>query len=264
LGFPYCGFGGLSSSRLSFRLNSVPSMPDFSDFEESAMPQPLSRLRSDVSSINWSPTAIRDRPTLTAHIMSVIAACSHLEAELGRLLSHFLGAEPGVGMAMYLALSGGEAKRSVLNAAASEALDGNPVDLVTFKLVEKATKPIRKRRNEFAHGIWGTCDELPDALLWHKANDTLLFERRIFETAKKQTVLPLMDLYRSYYASVLVYRLDELEENANQALEAQWAVIYFMDSLSSDRNARTEARKRLLELPMVAKLVENQSYQSGL
>lgn len=181
---------------------------------------------------------------------------------MGRLLSQFLGAEPGVGMAMYLALSGGEAKRSVLTAAATEALGGNPDDLNLFTLVDLATRPIRKRRNDFAHGIWGTCEELPDALLWHKANEALLLERRIFETAKKQAVLPLLDLYRRYYESVLVYRLSELEESANQALEAQWSIIYLMNALSFDEDTRVEARTKLYDLPLIARQVASRNHQS--
>lgn len=75
---------------------------------------------------------------------------------------------------MYLRLNNAEARRSVLDAAASTTLSTD--DYTLFALTMKAIKPIRDRRNDFAHGFWGITAELPDALLWVSADDHIAYD----------------------------------------------------------------------------------------
>lgn len=126
------------------------------------MPQPLSRVRRNARLI-VTPAALSHRPELAALAMQVIAQWADIDGDFAGILSLMLKTDVAVGTAMYLALVGGGTRRAALAAAAGKALA--PADLELFYGVERAIKPSRDRRNEFAHHAWAYADELPDALL---------------------------------------------------------------------------------------------------
>jgi hypothetical protein len=131
------------------------------------MPQPLSKVKSIKFSI-WGTIAMSERPLLALAITQVIAAWAETELRLAGLLAIFLKSEMPTGMSMYLNLTSAESRRAVLNGAAQKALTAEKYEL--YSKTMRAIKPVRDRRNEFAHGIWGFCHELPDALLWVNQN----------------------------------------------------------------------------------------------
>lgn len=141
------------------------------------MPQLLSRSRR-VSNSTWGPIAMLMRPDEAATIARVIASWTQTEIRLARILSFLLKTERPVGLAMFMSVTGGEAQRAMLDAAAKTALDGQDYSL--FAMTMKAIRPIRTRRNEYAHGVWGYAEELPNSLLWTSAQDHLKHELRKF------------------------------------------------------------------------------------
>jgi hypothetical protein len=103
--------------------------------------------------------------------MESIACWAHVDVGLGGLLANLLKLDAGIGIAMFFGLSGGETRRSALEAAARKALNSD--DFALFARVSRAINSARDRRNNFAHGLWGVSDELPDALLWINPDDHL-------------------------------------------------------------------------------------------
>ena len=170
------------------------------------MPQPLSRVKKLKKGRQGGPFVLIQRPELALYVMGVISAWSHVEIALGRILANCLLAESSAGLAMYMSLSGGAAKRAALEAATSQSL--NPDKLALFTLIMKAIKPVRERRNDFAHGIWGISEEMPDALLWDSATDNL---EAYDLSAKKHLSRP---------EATLVYRKADLERDLEDAQDA--------------------------------------------
>jgi hypothetical protein len=75
------------------------------------------------------------------------------------------GADARTGIAMFQAITSGVARMDVLRAAAETRLKDHPRHLSFYEAVILYMKPAVKTRNDIAHNIWGTCEELPNALL---------------------------------------------------------------------------------------------------
>ncbi len=85
-------------------------------------PQPLSKVNPDAATL-FDPGQLAKRPKLAAYPMSVIATWADIDKMLAELLLLKLNSpDLSVGMAMFQALTGGEAKRSALLAAAAVLL----------------------------------------------------------------------------------------------------------------------------------------------
>ncbi len=82
---------------------------------------------------------------------------------MGSFLAHIFGADARTGIAMFQAITSGVARSSVLRAAAEAALKSDLLEY--FEAIVLFIKPAVKARNDMAHHIWGTCEELPKALL---------------------------------------------------------------------------------------------------
>lgn len=181
------------------------------------MPQPLSRVKS-VDDIEFFPSSVRQHPEFASAIAYVIACGAFIDCTLASMLTLLLHAEPRVGTAMYMALSGAEARRSALSAAAKEAL--SPENFDGFQDVLAKTKAARERRNDFAHHLWGFSKQIPDGLLLisphaFAARDVAVAEvnREIAATRTIKTPAPLNP------KDIQVYRQTDFEEST-RLLEA--------------------------------------------
>jgi hypothetical protein len=192
------------------------------------MPQPLLRIKK-VSSTTWGSGVLGQHPKLAALIMHCIASWSQTEVSLGTLLAYMLGLRTDAAFAavqMYLRLNSAEARRSVIDAAAQSMLTAE--DYKLFDLTMRAIKPVRSRRNDFAHGIWGVASEIPDGLLWVISDDHLAYESVTSGAHPKLGGLGLMstvfEAHDRHRESIMVYRAPDLEANARNAAEASMAV----------------------------------------
>lgn len=184
------------------------------------MPQPLLRVKN-IRQTTWGPIALEQNPKLAALIMKYIATWSQAEIGLGNLLAVALGLERNTAFAavqMYLRLTSADARRSVLDAAAHAMLDRT--DYRLFTLTMRALRPIRSRRNDFAHGYWGMSPELDDALLWIGADDHIVYDAIMSGTQPKHPSLGLTnalsiaaDAHRQRWDSIMVYRLKDLSDD---------------------------------------------------
>lgn len=181
------------------------------------------------------------RPVLGAYVTEVISLWSHAEANFG-ILASCLHADSAVGLRMYLCISGSEARRAALYAAAGHSLsEGN---FALFDRVMRAVNHVRKCRNDFAHGLWTISDELPDALLWDPAETRAL----IWECNVKQQAVPI-------FAETMVYSRSDLIRDARDAQQAAGAVHSL--SVLFDPRYQNQYQKRLkvlLASPLVVRL----------
>jgi hypothetical protein len=221
------------------------------------MPQPLSRVKS-VRSITWGAYALSQRPDLAAIVLSCIAQWAQAEIKLGSLLGALMRSDKAIAVSMYLRLTNAEARRSVLDAAAATSL--NDDDYTLFATAMKAIKPIRDRRNDFAHGLWGITNEIPDALLWVSADDHLAYDvtfvgpnerpnRKFLEAAK--------NAHSNHLDSVMVYRDADLSREKDLSWQAAMVTSYLVRALDPTDLERAAMRRELLALPLLRKLMAN-------
>jgi hypothetical protein len=95
--------------------------------------------------------------------METISFGAQVEFNWSAILVDILRSSPKTGMAMYEALSGGEARRAALFGAAKSAMSDDDFQLI--KAVDLVLAPARRVRNDFVHHIWGVSDKIPNALL---------------------------------------------------------------------------------------------------
>jgi hypothetical protein len=192
------------------------------------MRDPLSRVRGDAR-VRIGFGAFRERPQLALDVMQVISIWAHTDVELSCLTATFLKADFTVVSAMLDALTGGEAKRAAINAAANAVLDksaGDEWDL--YQKVMSRIRPSRLIRNDFTHKLWATAEELPDALLLVEPSEQIRKNDQfaILEAGTWRPgvfAFPQLDKNR-----VTVYRDQELK----QAVKDAEAAYYMISKLS--------------------------------
>jgi len=198
--------------------------------------------------------------------MRCIGMWSETEASLGDLLSVILRLERGSAFAavqMYLRLNSADARRSVLDAAAKAMLKAEDYEL--FVLTMKAIKPIRDRRNDFAHGVWGFAAELDDALLWASADDHILYDAILSgahplhpSSPAAGTILgAAVDATDELYRATMVYRVPDLDGDLRRAEDASAAVNCLKYALHPYEKKPDAMRRELLASPLLQKASEN-------
>ena len=204
------------------------------------MPQPLTRVKKLTKGRRSSPFLLMGKPEFALRIMGVIEAWSHTEIAMGRILANCLRAESSAGIAMYLSLSGGPARRAALQAAAERKLPKKKLAL--FNLVMKAIKPVRDRRNDFVHGVWWHSDEMPDALLWTSGDINL----EKYEKSLKK--------HRSDDEDIMVYKIADLDRALGDAEDAV-ACVHGIGVLihRGHAHAHEQTLKQLLARPLIVR-----------
>ena len=114
---------------------------------------------------NWryDQDSIKNRPALAAHIGTIAAMWSQIEATLGLIFSQLLGSHAVVGTAMYLSIISEQARDSAMKAAANEKLPAELKD--KFEVLMSELKGPRKTRNKIVHGLWAISDHHEDCLI---------------------------------------------------------------------------------------------------
>jgi hypothetical protein len=113
--------------------------------------------------------ATADHPYLMALIGRHISIWAWIDAEYANLTAEFLTADHRVVCELLNGIISSDARRGAILGAARAALDAARLDL--FDAIWTASAASRRRRNDFAHGLWGSSDDLPDSLIWADAKD---------------------------------------------------------------------------------------------
>ena len=174
------------------------------------MPQHLNRVILN-GEFRPNESVLNDNPELAKLTASIFALWASIEHSLHLLLTSVLGADAGLAIAMFATLRGQRLRMGALEAAAKATLSLNDFDVfrAAISMVHSAQTP----RNYLAHWIWGTCEELPDALLLAEPKAQKDRERELIlalERADGPDVKEIINLARYNPATVLVYRRDDL------------------------------------------------------
>lgn len=225
------------------------------------MPQPLSRVcKTDTLVID--PGAINRRPDFAFPILRVIAFWAHIDGNLANILARMLKTDIRAGTAMYEALNGGEAKRAALFAAADHALP-QWANLL-LRAVVTASKASRNQRNDFAHHVWATCDELPDAIMLLSPSVVTRWatsRRQPYEMDGRSVIKPeSLD-----HSRIMVYRQADFDSAVKASADADLNHIFLYDVISSLPDLGYGAGRRLLlSQPQIQQAVAKMTTESGL
>jgi hypothetical protein len=155
--------------------------------------------------------------------MAVIALWAHIDGDLATLFSKFLKTDIATGTAVYQAFNGTEARRIALFAVAEVALP--EWQLLALRAVWNATKASREQRHKFAHHVWGTSKQIPDALLLMHSSvvvaKNISHRQRTQHLPDGRGVIAPKDLDRE---KVFVYRQADFERAEKEARSASWLV----------------------------------------
>lgn len=199
------------------------------------MPQPLSRVRPNAK-VELSISCLRDKPDLARLVCDIIALAARVEFEFKLLIVKILGADAKPAIAMYDALNADNTKLAALNAAAGAVL--KDAQLRVFRAVIKAATTAQKPRHKIAHWIWGTCSELPNALLLadpsHLRRQDIEIDfvadmtPDLIEEWVEEGKRPEFDeLYEPNKDAILVFDHAELIRAASDLLEAAEVLFHF-------------------------------------
>jgi hypothetical protein len=222
------------------------------------MPNPLSQVKPDAH-IDMGPYAMFARPKLAALVSATIAHWSYIETTKAEILGRLLGRQKSVGIALYLAVRSPTAQRAILDDAVAECMQ--PVDRPLYAAVMKAVAASQRRRNEFAHHLWGYSDDLPNALLLVDNKTSLSFERSLLEHNAGRLHEPAWTAYPAYDLSqVIVFTEDDLEQSAMEAGQAaEW--VYLLLTVAS-RFEHERARQELFAEPRIQQFLRSQSSEN--
>lgn len=220
------------------------------------MPQPLSK-RCPGAHVTLASFVLDQKPTLTRLVGNIIAESAYIDHEWSLLMARILGTDATAAIAIFDVLKG-FMKREALQAAAKTAL--TKAQYRIFLAVVQTAATAQSDRHKIAHGIWGTCPELPNSLLI--ADPTFLrwqeIERSRFHSGvisrlnkphvladllqgrEPEPAIPIPSLYGVDKNHVLVYSTEELIDSYSGLLQASAALFYFKFYLKPERrNALT-------------------------
>lgn len=226
------------------------------------MPQPFSRV-AKYSRFRFSGDALLLRPQLAPYVATVINTWSHCDTSLTEILSNFLSADFEVVNQMYQAVVSTNARKEMLLAAAKHALGEESDDYLLLTAVFRVTRASRKRRNEFAHHLWGCSDKIPDGLLLLNpscASEMLAAHAEHWAKAQSVHSTGDVEIIKSWHDScpevhisddIMVFRESDLESDF---LDAQLAQIFFSKlviALKIDDPNRDTMRRELQSQPVI-------------
>jgi hypothetical protein len=220
------------------------------------MPQPLDRV---IRNGEFRPYKVRpdeivlNDPELAKLVVSIFALWASIEHSLSLLFVSVLGADAEPAIAMFATLTAQRLQMGALEAAAKAAL--SPDDFDVFCAAIRMTDSVQTPRNHLAHWIWGTCEQLPDALLLAEPKAQKDRDRELklaIERTDGPDVREIINLGRYDPATVLVYRRGDLERAKGDLEDAQMVVALLTVYL--DRRIRDAASDTDLEGQRVAGL----------
>ena len=176
------------------------------------MPQPLNKVMRTASTA-FGPGFLETRPHLANIVAFVIGNFSYVELQFSLVYHRTLGTDAAVAFSM---LRASQARRQAINnvnAAASHTVPKSELDI--FNDVLARFKAAAKIRDTYAHSLWGTSDQLPDALLL--AGPEYYHHMEIaHDRAKKDDRIPSISELRPPTEMVMVYREDDLKRDLKQ------------------------------------------------
>jgi hypothetical protein len=229
------------------------------------MPNPLSRISATAQIFD----GLGDDNALLPHwrhILTVISAWSKIDTRLSGMLAGFLKADFQVAAAMYEAITSEKARYAALLSAAKAAI---PHDCELFQAVIGSMKASKRKRNSFAHHIWGHSPDLPKRALlidpaavienkfaWRQAasDGSLLPKTTQVGNGVMRIDLgpvPVIDRDR-----ILVYSEGQLQVEADNAMQCD-EITKLLSRAISSQYPDNEARQILLREPLIQRELQS-------
>lgn len=221
-------------------------------------PQPLSSF-PQARDVNFRIKVLDAQPELALKVMDVINTWAHIDYLATLITAKVLRADFKVVASMLVALTSADARRNAINAAIANGL---PEEAELFQAIQKAIKPSRQRRNDFAHHLWGTCPQIPDALLLADPRDISMRYAEYLEAEKAGTLSSENTMFAEH-SKIMVYRERDLNEEAQSARQASKFMMKFF-ILAEGQAASDEMRCKLLSDPRIQQALQPQSSESAL
>lgn len=127
------------------------------------MPQPLNRVCSTPGLLRITDEAHAQRPELAVLAMTLIAAWSRVELQCSYIFALSIDAQHERAAKLLNACESAGARLSLIRTAVQDRLGDEAFAL--FSDIMKIGTAAKNARNDLAHGLWGCCKALPDALL---------------------------------------------------------------------------------------------------
>lgn len=183
-------------------------------------PQPLARVKPEASLHigALSPAGDFD-PELCRLAVHVISLWSYTEAGLLRMAAQFLASEQPLVTHMLQAVKNAEGRRAAVKAAGLQRLSGGSDDASFFLAALDALGHAEELRNRYAHQIWASSPDIPDAII--------LIDPRLIERAEALEAAGAIEGHwllpsASHFdrMKVMVYRKPDLQKDVSEACDA--------------------------------------------
>ncbi len=231
--FTLCCGGDLATTSTARSKRSHASLScEISVTLDLAMPQPLNRVIPNAY-FRHDPNVLDNQPKLAILVAKIFAHWGLIEYRLSLLFIRRTRRRRGASTCdVYSTLTAQHLQFGALEAAAKAAL--TPEEFDVFAAAIAVTDSVQTPRNQLAHWIWGSCPELPNALLLaepksHKERDrefTLALESGKFDTVE----LGRLNSYDP--ANIMVYKDGDLrraERDLEEASLMAFLLVIYLD-----------------------------------
>jgi hypothetical protein len=182
---------------------------------------------------------------LAAKVMQTIGIRSHVDADQASLLTAMIRAEPVAGATMFQAMGYVRDRSAVLQATANEAL--RSWEHILFAAVMEVERPWREEHDRFIRHLWGSAENLPNALLLMPPAVAAYLDLHQLNAARAGKALNPAP-HREAYSQILVYEMHDLD----QALVHAQSIARYVQQLRSMIVERADtARQWLIRQPEI-------------
>jgi len=238
------------------------SAPEFGEAEVSLGPIPLSRTKAN----NWifGSDGLALRPEEAALVAHAIAGWSVTEAHLGHIFGTLIGATEPVTMDMYAAIRSFEVQRKLLETAAEKLLPVHYFDMLIAVMVVVARSQYIRHR--FAHGIWGSSQDIPAALLWAEPKSfwlTRVAKIRYWRTIKEFKAETILNEPRISRSDIMVYRNKDLRKACEEIETSYKYANLIYEMVASKPSRRKKIYDLLRTLPDIESALQSRTKSQG-
>lgn len=230
--------------------------------------QPLTSFRN-VQAFTFVPGSVFMRPALAPHVLKVIEYWAFAEWNILRIGASCLHGDLRVATEMLQAIDSQAGQRAAILAAAKTVLDAAHWPL--FEAAFLSTLASRAVRNKFAHHLWGTSADLPEALLLQdvkNANSELakrmerVFQRIAEGVGPAAAVEHVGTIDRS---GIFVWRQPDLETEVANAARANFVMANLERMIDRFRAGQPtdSIRTQLLSDPITRQRFDKASNQAS-
>jgi hypothetical protein len=161
-------------------------------------------------------------PKVAELVGRCIMCWSHVQFQIGILLSSMMGANSEASVAIFLSLQNARARRDVLFAAAKACLKEDDLDL--FEAFMTVYQSLDAQRADLAHGLFSQSDDMPDAAMWVSAQDEAKHTVALLLNMQRKRMPPG---YKSPKEHTFFYTTKDLETLQGQMFEFWRASMAF-------------------------------------